>query len=1188
MSKVFAFILGMLFGIIVICGAVFACIAVVTPDMVTGGGASDYVGDFGKMSLLGMFNKFKDLYTNYTGCFYKYVTDPATGEFVLDENGRKQIEICTTDDGEYFTLGMFCATTGIDLDKVLNTELPQSVYSLPLLEYFNGSNGVSNAMSQIKVSTIPDIVNLFAKTDESGNKIINQAAVDKLAAYSLTDLLAENGLETVFAEVKLSDIASSVFPVDPTEEGKALMYAVGQATVGKALGAFKRGEILPQLKAGGAFEEIGKLKVTQLVDSNETIQNIFGNTLVSELVNDEGKFDVDKLLDTTKIGGVLGYTYDEVEDKWYKSDSAGNKTYADGIVAAIAGLTIREVMNADELQNLTIGELLGYERNPVSVDGYTAYGTLTDVMTDGSRYAKKDGDKWYEAKLNCTEEHEHTSDCFTYIWYTLCTKEGAHADHADDVTINGKYYVAAEPAVNAVCGITIKQLTNDAMNVLTGALLDLKISDIIPADQLDGTMASLADMTVRQLTEGGIDTLYFGQLFDYARTEVADTTDYTVDVLTDGEEVIVRANADKSAYIRLGGDKWYTAKLVCDNTDTAHVHDKDCYGFVWTKDGAEPDGIQATLANYTVGDVGRLNDIVKNLTLGEVMASDLPARFESLRNVKISELGTEIDKMTMADFLNYTKGAEVLDTTGYTAYKGLTDVMTNGTNYIKKDGEKWYVAILACTKAHTHTSDCFTVWTDSEGNDVTGISAKLADTTVAELSDIQSKIKTFTLRDVMGDDLPTMLASLADTPLDQLDGAVKNMLVGDMLEYTRTEVADLTGYTACGTLTDVMTNGTSFVKKDGDKWYVATQNCDVTDSTHVHTTDCFDYKWKDNTGAEVSGVLSQIAGMTIVELQDGNAVNDKIQNMKLGDVMTIADDERPLGALKNTKIKDLGTSFKQLTLGDVIEINGESSLLLRNLKDKKLDNISGAIDDLTIKEVIEVDPSSPKLLQTLANKNTKISELGTAMNDLKLSDVIDTSGNPILRSLEGSNINNLGNDLNGVQMGTVLNYTKIAAGECTTSGHSYGAHWHDDANNEVKGVYAKIADMTIEEISTTDTEGNSGLEKIMLDLSLGDLVDSGIMDIGTGDVRTQNEYKLRIMTCNDPVNHSFKYSGTTFNCNLAGFFSYKAALQIRGETCTAEEFYNKTHGTEADKAQCLDLWKNVHVKDFMSSLLGGF
>lgn len=328
-----------------------------------------------------------------------------------------------------------------------------------------------------------------------------------------------------------------------------------------------------------------------------------------------------------------------------------------------------------------------------------------------------------------------------------------------------------------------------------------------------------------------------------------------------------------------------------------------------------------------------------------------------------------------------------------------------------------------------------------------------------------------------------------------------------------------------------------------------------------------------------------MASLTVRELSNGDKINAKIESLTLGDVLNITEGQKPLWALRNTKIGKLGEGINEITLGDVITIDETSNKLLKRLAGEKLGSLGTVADNLVLGDVIDVTTASPKILVTLKDK--KINELGNAVETLKLSDVIDTDGNAILAALADSNINDLGTNINNVKMGTVMNYQYVE--NCTESGHSTTAHWHESATDktEIVGVYGKIANMTISEISEKDASGNSGIEKIMTGLTIGDLVNSNIMDIGEGDTRTQNEYKLRILTCVNPSAHSITHNGNTFQCNIEGYYTYRAALSVTGSDCTAQQFFNLTHDTDAEKAECMDFWQSVPVSDFMSALLSG-
>lgn len=912
--KVGAFLLGMLFGIILIFaalgGAIWYAVAVLTPDQVTNNQASDYVGDYGKMSLKDIYDDVMKKFEDCRGKYYDYDRDE-DGNIKYNADGKPVlVEVAAEKGGQYMTLGMFCATSGINLKKILNgKELPQSFLDVPVMEYFNGTDGAQRALSQIKVSVLPDIVNMFTTTGADGKPMVNQAAIDKLANYSVVDLTSENGIETVFSQVKLADLVNQYFP-QTSESGKELLFALGQSTVGGILKSMRGGNFLAEIKSGGQLEHIGNIKVTQLISETDvTMQNAFGDATIGSLVDNDGKLSMESLIDQIKVGSIMGYNYEKETNKWYTIGASGNKLYVTGSMATLASLSIKDALNVDSFKGLYLGELLGYVRIQQDVSAYSVYGETTDVMYNGTNYAKADGDKWYIAKLNCTDTHTHTSNCFAYAWYTPCIDE-THttlAEHAagGDVYDNGQYY---------------KEAT--------------------------GVFAALSNATLADLMNGSTDSI---------------------------------------------------------------------------------------------------NDL--------------------LQNVKLS--------------------------------------------------------------------------------------------------------------DVLGDNIPTMFKSLKDTAIKDIGTAVKTLRIGQMLEYTREDLtASANDYTAVGTLADVKSSGSDYIKADGDYWYKAKLTCDDEkhDALTKHTSDCFDYVWTKD-GAEPEGVFKQMASLTIDQLSDSTQLNNRIQEIKLGDVMTINDTDKPLGALKNVKIKNLNSSFEKLTLADVMTIDSTSAYALRSLANTPINQMGDKFNTLKLSEVVEINATSPKLLQTLKDK--QINNLSDSLNDLKLGEVIeiDSTSSPMLKALADKQVNNLANEIDTMKMGIMLGYTTA-----TSDSHSTADHWHDGEGNLVKGIYAKIADKTVKDMS-----GN-GMKDVVGGLTMGDLLDSGMMDLGEGDAGKNNEYKLAIIYCQGAHSNSL----TSKRCTLENYFVYKTANS--SDTMSAMNFYllchDVTNESELTPTQTAhrDVWKQATLDDFITML----
>ncbi len=99
--------------------------------------------------------------------------------------------------------------------------------------------------------------------------------------------------------------------------------------------------------------------------------------------------------------------------------------------------------------------------------------------------------------------------------------------------------------------------------------------------------------------------------------------------------------------------------------------------------------------------------------------------------------------------------------------------------------------------------------------------------------------------------------------------------------------------------------------------------------------------------------------------------------------------DKPLTDVMNGSL-DLDEIIGEATLGDVIDITEASPIALRSLKDTKVKELETRFNNLKLGEVLDISTSgeneSPKILQLLAD--TKITELGSAMNELYLGSVM--------------------------------------------------------------------------------------------------------------------------------------------------------------------------------------------------------
>lgn len=1119
--RILAFFLGFLFGIIFVFGAVVAAVYIgintVTPGDVYPD-SNKFLGDLANLSLYEIYESVTKLYQEKIG--------------TKDENGR------------YFTLGEFCEHYNIDVNQMFGgKEVPEDVLDIPVFELFAGNR--YDAMQQVKVSAFAKLANLFS-AGEDGGGIFSDAAIEKLSEHNLAELFdSEKGVAYVMQDLLLTDILPGIFPTEQAD-GNAIMWALGQSSIGKLLGGFG-GNILLQFKQNGAFEAVGNLKMKDLFgESSAVLSVIFKEYKLSDLIADDGSINPDALMNSVFLGELLGYQ----RNKLTAEETEGFEQIESNENRAVLQNGDKFVIRSSD----TDGEFEYYEgRLFCTIEQHTHGAQCGEPNEEGSYACGKTA-------------HMHDANCYGYVWYT---------QQLDRAT--GLYTIVAD--------ITIGDLLSGDSNALIERFLDVQLGEILEGQQVDGAIDHLKGLTIRELMYGGIDGIYFGVLFEYNRKQVEDLTNFTpVDGL---ESVMYDGNG---TYVRKDATSWFVAELNCEETDPDHQHNAKCYPFEWYSDEAfenKGTGVKAALSNTTVGELPSINQVVKNLKLKDVLGEDeIPAMLKGLKNTKIGELSTAINDMYLGEFLEYHR-EEV-------------------------DGVfVWYTCNPEDGKDHTHDESCL----------ATGMMGKLADQKVSELGNISETVMSFTLYDVLGEDIPQMLKSIKDTKIKDLNTAINDMYLGDLLEYHSETVE--------GKLV----------------WYTCNP-----DGSHVHDDGCL-----------ATGVMGKLAGEKISGL--GN-LNDTIMSFTLKDVLG---DKVPnsLKSIENTPISDMEEAINKIYLGQFLEYDREQVDDLANFTsfnglEEIMKNGNGTVirkdgdkwyltNDCTESHIhitscyyfvwysCKEQNSDGHLhnegcivngvmgkLASIPLGDMSAGRLTSVINDTKLNEVIDVNGNALLSELGDVKVRDLSTQLNTLYVGTAMGYFRLEAQGnsgyyiydaakdknfnakliCTNTSEShvhgnacYGFIWYEctlasapddhvhDAScaQEVKGLNAKMSNLTLTDLS------NGKLGTVLESLTMGDLVDSGMISEISGD----NAYKLAILTCKNSEHKctetdNLLTGSKSHACTLADYFTYLAMSSQGGHTVTAEEFWNHTHENADVDDDHKDAWKNLLLTQFIDELLGAF
>ncbi|MBO5866575.1 MAG: hypothetical protein J6Q55_00780, partial [Clostridia bacterium] len=505
---------------------------------------------------------------------------------------------------------------------------------------------------------------------------------------------------------------------------------------------------------------------------------------------------------------------------------------AEGIMATLSQFSIKELMDG-AYNSLSLGDLLGYKR--YQNDGVVESGSIVEFLDTegallvcvakiGSQMVKSaDSQTWYNAKLACTEQHEHQIDCYEYLWYLACPDDCVE-DH-EHVIIEERAHTLAEGIFGVIVDVTIEQISNNP-NSLVDKLYEVKLADLL-GDDAEGLMATLGEYTIKDLMDPStLEEIGLADVLNYIRcditTQVTPANGWDTDIIVDDGTTIVKYNSitDQYAYLDAQDMRWYKAQMHC--REQTHAHEIGCYGYIWyaecnngsceehkdhfalqDKTYGQVEGIYAVLADLSIGDISNgtdIMDIITNrLTLGDIFGDGMPDMLKTLKDTPIADLESQLNTIKVGNLLGYSYNKEL----------GRWEKDVGGVMQPLESVEKI-----------------------------------IADKTLDDLKDFNSILEEIKLGDVL-DPVPDMLSKLTDTPITQLGDQLDTLLVGDFLGYSHlsvdvaaigwAEVADIDGLYE-------HTDGRLALLADDGIHYSAQLVCD---DEHPHTIDCYDLEWFD-------------------------------------------------------------------------------------------------------------------------------------------------------------------------------------------------------------------------------------------------------------------------------------------------------------------------------------------------------
>ena len=180
-----------------------------------------------------------------------------------------------------------------------------------------------------------------------------------------------------------------------------------------------------------------------------------------------------------------------------------------------------------------------------------------------------------------------------------------------------------------------------------------------------------------------------------------------------------------------------------------------------------------------------------------------------------------------------------------------------------------------------------------------------------------------------------------ETKLDGIDAALKTMTIGDAVEIYEEDVYADDGVTV---LHRKSSNVLIYLKdKKLDELDSAIKAMKISDAVEIYEEDVYDTDGTTLLHAKSHAVMIAIKDLTLDELGKKDALQAKIDTVKLGDVITVADDSEPiLKALKDTELGNINERIKDLTIRDVFK-DYDVGLLSLISPDTAINGIEGAL-----------------------------------------------------------------------------------------------------------------------------------------------------------------------------------------------------------------------------------------------------
>lgn len=415
-------------------------------------------------------------------------------------------------------------------------------------------------------------------------------------------------------------------------------------------------------------------------------------------------------------------------------------------------------------------------------------------------------------------------------------------------------------------------------------------------------------------------------------------------------------------------------------------------------------GIISSFGNLTTENIGELEDLIGTTMLSSLISDNIGISAEAVRGSSIENIGSTITDNLTLDIMQDKFALELPDMPLFNDEEFLSRPVSEAFGSLDEETLDKIIEVVYDEDA------------TAENPASSKLLQKLGKKTVKEASsDMDSIVDDLFITDVIevGDDSSEVLKYFRDseTKINGIDDAIKGMKVRNAVK--------------------------------------------VDDDSHA--------------------VLKEIADMTLDELSSDSALQAKIDGLLIGDVITVNDESnKVLRYLEDKELGKLSEAIDQMKISDAIDIVTDEEVEAAKLEGKTLtassrvlqyfnnsgttlNDIDEAIKDMTIGDAVKIDENSSKVLQYL--KNTKLDDLDKDIKAMKISDAvaINDDSHAILKKISDMTLDDLSDKsklqgkIDTVKIGEVVTVTDdsepiLVALEDTTLG---------GLNDEIKDLEVK-------------------------------------------------------------------------------------------------------------------------------------